>query len=287
MAAKLQTSAVEQPPLSRTALGAAGHRAAHQALEEGRIFYDPLAIPILGEDAEAAIAAARTEPSRRPLRAFIAARSRIAEERAAAAIGAGLRQIVALGAGLDTLAYRLAPTEGLTVFEVDREATQREKRRRLATAGIAEPANLRFVVCDFERESFLAALADRGFDGQRRALFIWLGVVPYLSESAVMATLKAIAGLPGGEVAFDYSNPIASVDDAGRREAMKALETKVARAGENIVSRFATPALHKKLSELGFTRIRDYGPQELAELIAPGSPRPASNVGGRIVVAAV
>ena len=53
-----------------------------------------------------------------------------------------------------------------------------------------------------------------------------------------MATLKAIAGLPGGEVAFDYSNPIASVDDARRREAMKALEMKVARAGENIAFAF-------------------------------------------------
>jgi methyltransferase (TIGR00027 family) len=86
---------------------------------------DPLAIRILRDDAEAAIAA-RAEPGRRPLRAFIAARSRIAEERAAAAITAGLRQIVVLGAGLDTLAYRLAPSAGLTVFEVDREATQRE-----------------------------------------------------------------------------------------------------------------------------------------------------------------
>lgn len=278
---------MEDAPLSRTALGAAGHRAAHQALENGRIFYDPLAIRILGEDAEAAIAAARAEPGRRALRAFIAARSRIAEERAAAAIGEDLRQIVVLGAGLDTLAYRLAPTEGLTVFEVDREATQREKRRRLATAGIAEPANLRFVVCDFERESFLAALADRGFDRERRALFNWLGVVPYLSEAAVMATLKAIAGLPGGEVVFDYSNPIASVEDARRRAAMETLEAKVARAGEHIVSRFATPALHEKLAALGFTRINDFGPQELAALIAPGSPRPASNIGGRIVVAAV
>jgi hypothetical protein len=94
-------------------------------------------------------------------------------------------------------------------------------------------------------------------------------------------------GLPGGEVVFDYLNPIASVDDARRCEAMHALEIKVARAGESIVSRFATPALLKKLSEFGFARIEDFGPQELADLIAPGSPRPASNVGGRIVVAGV
>ncbi len=37
---------------SRTALAAARHRAGHQVLEAGRIFADPLALRILGEDAE-------------------------------------------------------------------------------------------------------------------------------------------------------------------------------------------------------------------------------------------
>src|ERR1700689_5401216 len=92
---------------SRTALGAAGHRAAHQALEGGRIFADPLAMPILGEDAESAVAEAREDPRRTGLRLFIATRSRFAEEAARRAIGKGVRQIVVLGAGLDTFAYRL------------------------------------------------------------------------------------------------------------------------------------------------------------------------------------
>ena len=97
-----------------------------------------------------------------------------------------------------------------------------------------------------------------------------------------MATLKTIAGLPGGEVVFDDSNPIVSVDDARRCAAMNALEMKVASAGEIIVSRFATSALHKKLTELGSTRIEDFGPQELADLFAPGAPRPASNRAGAL-----
>src|ERR1700677_2967112 len=124
---------------SHTALSVAGHRAAHQVLEGGRIFADPYALRILGEDAEPAVAKAREDPGRRGLRSFVPNRSHFAEEAARRAIGEGARQIVVLGAGLDTFAYRLEPSEGLRVFEVDHPATQAEKRRRLAATGIAAP----------------------------------------------------------------------------------------------------------------------------------------------------
>ena len=77
---------------SVTALGAAGHRAAHQVLERGFVFADPLALPILGSDAESAIALAKERPERRGLRLFIAMRSRFAEDSARHAIDKGVRQ---------------------------------------------------------------------------------------------------------------------------------------------------------------------------------------------------
>ena len=95
---------------SVTALGAAGHRAAHQVLERGIVFTDPLALAILGRDADEAIALAREKPERRPLRFFIAMRSRFAEDMGRRAMSEGVRQILVLGAGLDTFAYRLEPT---------------------------------------------------------------------------------------------------------------------------------------------------------------------------------
>ena len=128
---------------SRTALGAAGHRAAHQVLERGFVFADPLALAILGQDADEAIALAKEKPERRPLRLFIAMRSRFAEDMARRAMAEGVRQILVLGAGLDTFAYRIEPAEGLRVFELDHPATQRDKRRRLAEARIAEPGACR------------------------------------------------------------------------------------------------------------------------------------------------
>lgn len=94
----------EQP--SATAIAAATHRAVHQILENGSIFRDPLALRILGQDAETLIREAREHPSRRKMRLFIAARSRFAEDSFAAVVATGVRQLVVLGAGLDTFPHR-------------------------------------------------------------------------------------------------------------------------------------------------------------------------------------
>ena len=101
---------------SRTARAAATHRAVHQILEQGRIFADPLALRILGEDGEALAREADGVPLRRGMRLFIAARTRFAEDALARAIGQGVSQLVVLGAGLDTYAYRSAPHQGLRIF---------------------------------------------------------------------------------------------------------------------------------------------------------------------------
>jgi methyltransferase (TIGR00027 family) len=267
---------------SRTALGAAGHRAAHQVLEGGRIFADPLALRILGGDADSAVAEARENPGRRGLRIFIAVRSRFAEESARRAIGEGARQIVVLGAGLDTFAYRLERSEGLRVFEVDHPATQAEKQRRLAAAGIAAPAHLTFAPCDFERDALGEALRAVGFDPDRRAFFIWLGVVPYLTEATIFSTFAFIAELPAGEVVFDYANPAETIADPAMRQSHKVMAEQVAAAGEAFQSYFETPALHEKLRALGFQEIEDLGPNEIAARFFPERAAPGRTNGGHV-----
>jgi methyltransferase (TIGR00027 family) len=272
---------------SRTALGAAGHRAAHQVLERGRIFTDPLALRILGEDAERALADAAEDPRRRGLRLFLAVRSRFAEDSARHAISEGVQQIVVLGAGLDTFAYRLELSEGFRIFEVDPPATQAEKRRCLAAADIPAPAHLTFAPCDFERAELGEALGSAGFDPGRRSFFLWLGVVPYLTESEVFATLEFIAKLPSGaEVVFDYSNPIETVGDPEAREAFKALAERVAALGETLQTFFVTPDLHEKLRALGFTKIDDLGPHEIVARFSPDTTAPPRASGGHVVRAA-
>jgi methyltransferase (TIGR00027 family) len=251
---------------SRTALGAAAHRAVHQVLERGRIFADPLAVRILGADAEAAVRDAENNPSRRMLRLFIAVRTRFAEDALAAAVARGVRQLVVLGAGLDTYAYRNAFAESLHVFEVDHPATQAWKRQRLADAAIPLPRTLTFAPVDFERETLAGGLAAAGFDPAKQSFFTWLGVVPYLTAQAVLSTLEFIARLPGGaHVVFDYGNPPASGLDRDRFAAQEALAARVASIGEAFRSYFETDALHAKLRALGFREVEDLGPVLIRE----------------------
>src|SRR6266403_470123 len=216
---------------SRTALGAAGLRAAHQVLDGAAIFVDPLALRILGADADDLVreAEAEADPFRQRLRWFIAIRSRIAEDALAAAIKRGVRQLVVLGAGLDTYAYRAPHSQDLRVFEVDHPTTQAWKRVRLAEADILLPAFLTFVPVDFERETLADGLAAAGFDSAQQTFFTWLGVVPYLTDDAIFSTLGFIAGLAGGaHVVFDYVNPSAAVTEPARRAAHEALAARVA-----------------------------------------------------------
>lgn len=255
---------------SRTALGAAGHRAAHQILEGGLFFSDPLALRILGADAQAAIDRAKAQPLRRGLRLFVALRSRFAEEAAHAAIARGVRQIVVLGAGLDTFAYRLDPPAALRVFEVDHPATQAEKRRRLAAARVAEPAHVVYAGCDFERQTFVDALGAAGFDVGRPSFIFWLGVTAYLTPEATSAALAAVAALPGGaEIVFDYARPPEAIDHPAARAAHDELAGKVAAAGEPLRAYFDPPALRAQLEALGFDEIEDLAAGEIAARYAP------------------
>ena len=270
---------------SVTALGAAGHRAAHQVLERGFVFADPLALRILGQDADDAIALAKERPERRPLRLFIAMRSRFAEDSVAHAIEIGVRQILVLGAGLDTFAYRLERTQDMRVFELDHPATQAEKRRRLTEAQIVEPAHVSYVAHDFEGGSMTAALKAGGLDPDRGAFVLWLGVTPYLTEEAVFATLGELASWPGGtEVVFDYANPPEAVDEPNARNFHREMAERVAASGEPFRCYFDSAALHARARGLGFSDIEDL---DRAALVArylpdlPVVPRPGS--GGHVV----
>lgn len=271
---------------SRTAWAAAAHRAAHQLLEHGRIFTDPLALRILGEDAPSIARWAREHPSGGRMRIFIAARTRFAEDALAAAVEGGVRQVVVLGAGLDTFAYRSQLDNQIGIFEVDHPATQAWKRRRLAAAGIAQPASLTFAPIDFESETLAAGLTAAGFGPELRTFFTWLGVVPYLSAEALRSTLGFIAGLPNGaHVVFDYSNPPASLPPAWRA-AHERRAARVAALGEGWKTYFESDQLRDLLTTLGFTEVEDLGPPQIARLYFPSRAHELPDQGGHVVHAA-
>ena len=170
---------------SQTARGAAAYRAIHQTLEGGAIFRDPFAERMLDDETRARLDEIAADPSLRPMRLLIAARSRFSEDTLAACVARGVRQIVVLGAGLDTFSLRNPfASEGVRVFEVDYPATQEWKRERLHEAGLALPASLTFAPVDFERQSLADGLAAAGFRANRPAFF----------QSAAGGQSDAVAG---------------------------------------------------------------------------------------------
>jgi methyltransferase (TIGR00027 family) len=244
---------------SVTAMRVAAHRARHQLVDEPRVFEDPLALAVLGPTQEARVRAeARQDDERssRAMRAFVAARSRHAEDRLRESVAAGVRQYVVLGAGLDTFGYR-NPYPQVRVYEIDHPATQAYKRDRLGAAGVAVPPSTVLAPVDFERETLDVGLARAGFDATEPAFFAWLGVTPYLEPAAVHGTLRVVAGLASGSgVTFDYLVD-RDLRAPAHRRAFDALAARVAAAGEPFRSSFRPETLASDLRTLGFSRVED------------------------------
>lgn len=100
-------------------------------------------------------------------------------------------QLVVLGAGLDSRAYRMSALADTVVFEIDHPATQAFKRARSSRLTRAA-RDVRFVGVDFERDDLGERLGACEHDATRRTTWIWEGVTPYLTEEAVDATLAVI-----------------------------------------------------------------------------------------------
>jgi methyltransferase (TIGR00027 family) len=254
---------------SATAQGAALLRAAHQLLETPRIFEDPLALRIIGAEAEAALRADTAPfqtPYRRRQRANVAVRSRHTEDELAKTMRRGVRQYVILGAGLDSFAYRPGPEDvTLRVFEVDHPATQAWKRSRVADCELAPTRALTSVPVDFERQRLDDALGAAGFHAKDPAFFSWLGVTTYLTRDAVLGTLREIASLsPGTAIVFTYAASPETLNPEQRATFAAAAE-RVAELGEPWRSFFEPAAMARDLREMGFTSIEDLGPAEIHE----------------------
>jgi len=247
---------------SRTALGAAMHRAVHQTLEGGVIFADPYALQILDDEARAGLPAMAADASQRSMRLFIAARSRFSEEAMSGSIARGARQVAMLGAGLDTFSLR-NPHGGVTVYEIDYPATQAWKRERLAQAGVALPPSLTFAPIDFERQGLAEALAAAGFRADQPAFFQWLGVVPYLTREAIISTLDFVASIKGAEVVFDYAEPFENFPPAMRAN-LTAVAARTAAMGEPWISLFDPPDMAALMQARGFADFEDITRAELA-----------------------
>ncbi len=249
---------------SRTALMVARQRAAHQLLDHGSILYDPFAMKILREDEKNLLQFANEHPLASIGRLLTAARSRIAEDALSRAVKKGIRQIVILGAGLDTFALRNPHgRRQISIYEVDHPATQTWKGQRLAEAQIAPPPCLIFVPVDFERDDVGEKLVAKGFEQNLPAFFTWLGVVPYLTQDAIGRTLGYMSSIPDSEVVFDYMEPPETFSEE-LRQLEKERTERLKKIDERSVSRFEPAGIAAILRSHGFCVIEDINFEEIA-----------------------
>jgi methyltransferase (TIGR00027 family) len=179
----------------------------------------------------------------------------------------GVGQVVILGAGYDTRAYRLPELREARVFEVDLEPTQARKRDILRRALGGVPSHVSHVVADLERDDPFEALGRAGFDPERRCCFVCEGLVYYLPEVSAETLFSTIAGrtATGSSIVFDYLYREALEGDGGGYPGARQVIRYLERRGQPY--RFGIPegGLAEWLAPLGFTVVSDLSPGEMQD----------------------
>ena len=182
--------------------------------EDQRVIDDPWAERFLSAPARRALGAWSGTLTGRLLRrldvvgtTWVPLRHRFIDEHLLASLDAGAEQVVLLGAGYDTRAYRFADRlAGRPVYEVDLAAISRRKAEIIAAHADDFPAaDVVRVEIDFETQLLEDRLAEAGFRAGRRTFFTWEGVPMYLTRDAVKATLDSVWRIsgPGSRIAHD------------------------------------------------------------------------------------
>ena len=233
-------------------------------MAQGIRFFDPA---FAGTPEEALCRIVERQLAPQPL-----ARAAFAEKALGNAVRLGAAQVVLLGAGYDTFAYRQPDwARNIRIFELDRPDVLRDKQLRLARAGIAVPDNVSYTGADLAEGGWPSALTQtQPFDPRRRSFCTALGLVCYLERKTFAALLAALARLmpEGSTLVFDYPDGVSHTAQAGERAKRQAALATA--AGEPMRPGYAYPELEALLAEHGFLIYEHLSPEEMtAQVFAP------------------
>ena len=262
---------------SRTAEHNALFRALESSLPESRrLFEDPLARAFLTWPF-ALVTWLAVVPGFRELvprlidnrwpgvRPSVVARTRLIDDAIAASLGEPTEQLVILGAGFDSRAYRLPGLRDLAVFEVDHPDTQAAKRKALVRALSVLPKHVRFVAIDFKERELESVMSAAGYRESARTFILWEGVTNYLTEAAVDTTLRWCARASRGSLLlFTYVHRDV-LTKPGAFIGTERLFASLARAGEALTFGIEPGTLPAFLAERGLTLESDVGAAEYRE----------------------
>ena len=196
------------------------------------------------------------------VRTSVVARTRWIDDVIAQALEPDVEQLVILGAGFDSRAYRVPRLREIDVFEVDHPDTQAAKRAVLGRLFPAQPGHVRFVPVDFTRDDLPSVLGSAGYRESSRTFILWEGVTNYLTAGAVDSTLRWSSRASAGSLLlFTYvhrdilTRPSAFV---GTKRLFSSLE----KAGERFTFGMEPSQVPQYLAERNLSLEQDVGAAE-------------------------
>jgi methyltransferase (TIGR00027 family) len=200
--------------VGRTALGAVVCRMIEQYQPENtRLFYDPIAKELVDGSIRWMMQFAsmrnftvqQTDAVAKGIYGVQICRTRYIDDALQSAISKRINQVVILGAGYDTRAYRLPELKSANVFEVDLPMVQDDKKKKLQNYLGQLPGNVAYIPIDFDTQTLDTVLSATNFDHKAPTIFIWEGVTQYLSEDAVRQTFSFVGrSAPKSLIVFTY-----------------------------------------------------------------------------------
>ena len=192
-------------------------------------------------------------------------------------------QVVILGAGLDTRAWRLSALRGARVFEVDHPATQSYKRMHAGALGVPI-SELTYVPVDFARDSLAHALAAAGHQAHVPSVWVWEGVIMYLQDPALRATLEHVqrASAPQSSLIAHYHEPSRA---SGKRWIMAQRKLVLRWLGEPQLGLREREVMRAELTRASFAVLSDAGVQEQALRVGGNPPDKPELLVSRIALA--
>lgn len=260
----------QRKEISATAELVASHRAVESLKPAGeRICYDPYAIhflkpetlEIINDPVKLRAINEMAGPVGQEMGTSLRVRVRYFDDFVKKSVDDGLKQLIILGAGYDTRAYRMDGLEKVKVFEVDQPDTQHFKKQKIREIFGSLPDHVIYVPVDLETRTLGQSLSRKGYNSSKKTLFVLEGLIQYLSPGSVDETFSFIArnSPKGSAVIFDYHDESVINETS---EAGKMINNFLKQLGEHLKFGIEEGKIEEFLSQHGFSNITSVSGEE-------------------------
>ena len=194
---------------------------------------------------------------------YVVVRTRYIDDYLRDCIDQGIKQLIIMGAGYDSRAYRFDGLKKIKVIEVDHPATQAKKKEKIKKIFGSLQVHVVYVAVDFTNEKLSEKLLQNGYDKNLKTLFIWEGTTPYLTAEAIDETLSFVSSNEGkgSSILFDYILK-SVVDGTCKLEEAKNEFERMAKTEEPFTFGMKENKVESFLNERGFYNVKDAGSED-------------------------